>query len=228
MKPCTNSFGTLVLKEAMLKLANLYNRIELNRSPIKWLIVLILWMVLGYMLPNKINLIEPIMVPKTFVDALIPLSPVWIWPYISYYFFIFGTFLFVRSEHVKKLVFSSYSLSAAVACLIFFLIPTAIERENYPIQENAVGLSVWALNFIRSADTSINCLPSMHIALSAMAALALIKESRKLTLPAVLWFLLISYSTMATKQHYFLDVAAGVLFGLFFWLYSNKLFKISN
>jgi membrane-associated phospholipid phosphatase len=194
--------------------------IQLSQNQFTWLIVLIVWQLLTYMLPNKIILFEPRPVPLSMVDDMIPMSSWWIWFYVSYYIFIFGTFLFLKFEKTKKLLFMSYTSSALFSCFCFFLFPTSIDRELYPIGE-IKGLSDWALNFIRSTDTSVNCLPSMHIALSLTATLCIYSESRKYGLLAFIWFSLISYSTMATKQHYFYDFVAGVVLAVVFWIFSK-------
>jgi membrane-associated phospholipid phosphatase len=62
----------------------------------------------------------------------------------------------------------------------------------------------------------------MHIALSLSAALSINLESKKNGAVAFIWFALISYSTMATKQHYFYDFVAGILLACCFWYFSKK------
>lgn len=194
--------------------------IQLSQNQFFWLILLIVWQLLTYMLPNKIILFEPRPVPLSMVDDMIPLTSWWIWFYVSYYVFIFGTFLFVKFEKTKKILYLTYTSSALFSCFYFFLLPTSIDRELYPIGE-INGLSDWALNFIRSTDTSVNCLPSMHIALSLSATLCISSENRLKGLLAFVWFCLISYSTMATKQHYFYDFIAGVVLAVVFWTLSK-------
>lgn len=195
--------------------------IQLSQNQFFWLVLLIVWQSLTYMLPNKIIFFEPRPVPLSTIDEMIPLSSWWVWPYISYYFFIFGTFLFLKHEKTKKILVLTYTGSALFSCFYFFLFPTSIDRELYPVSD-VMGLSGWALNFIRSTDTSVNCLPSMHIALSLTATLCISMESRLKGLLAFVWFCLISYSTMATKQHYFYDFVAGVVLSVCFWFVSKK------
>lgn len=194
--------------------------IQLSQNQFFWLALLIVWQSLTYMLPNKIILFEPRPVPLSVIDDMIALSSWWVWFYISYYFFIFGTFLFLKHEKTKKVLYLAYASSALFSCFCFFFFPTSIDRELYPVGE-VKGLSDWALNFIRSADTSVNCLPSMHITLSLTATLCISSESRLKGLLAFVWFVLISYSTMATKQHYFYDFVAGVVLAVVFWTFSK-------
>ena len=196
--------------------------IQLSQNQFLWLVLLIVWQTITYMLPNKIILFEPRPVPLSAIDNMIPLSAWWIWPYISYYIFIFGAFLYVKYEKTKRILVLTYTSSALFSCFYFFIFPTTIDRELYPIGE-INNLSRWALNFIRNTDTSVNCLPSMHIALSLTASLCIASENRRQGLLAFIWFFLISYSTLATKQHYFYDFLAGAALSLIFWLISKKL-----
>ena len=69
-------------------------------------------------------------------------------------------------------------------------------------------------------DTTLNSFPSLHMALatySACVGLAVTSGPlrRLLTVLLPLWVALIGYSTLATKQHYLIDLPPGVLLG---WL----------
>lgn len=200
--------------------------IDLDKNHYRVFIGLIAWMILTYMLPNKYVLLPPSEVNQTFVDQMIPLSSIWIWVYISYYFFIFFPYLFGENIKRRKLLLSTYTTSAGVSCLIFFAFPTSISRELYPLQ--VVSLSDQVLNIIRTVDASVNCIPSMHIALSLIATLTYWTEDKLKGSLASFWFLMISYSTMATKQHYFHDVITGAFLGLFFWVICFYSLKKTN
>lgn len=200
--------------------------INLEKNHMRNFILLVVWMIITYMFPNKYILLPPSEVQTTFIDHAIPLSSHWIWVYVSYYVFIFAPYLLSENLVVRKILFSSYMSAASFSCLIFFAFPTSISREQHPLE--VVNLSDYVLQFIRNADASVNCVPSMHIALSLIATLTLALQNKKMGGLAALWFLMISYSTMATKQHYFYDVLAGVIFGLIFWLASFKYLKKQN
>ena len=69
-------------------------------------------------------------------------------------------------------------------------------------------------------DTPLNTFPSMHMAVatySACVAVHLAQGRCKsvLVIAMPIWVLLIAYSALATKQHYAVDLAPGVLLG---WL----------
>ena len=176
---------------------------------------LIAWTLATYVLPNKIVWLPPREVGLTFIDSLIPLNSHWIWVYISYYPFIFLPFLLSPNLKSRKILFSSFVFATGVAFFLFFLFPTTISRELYPLYVTNWSDSI--LYLIRSSDESTNCIPSMHVASSLIAALTFCYEGKKRGTLALFWFLMISYSTMATKQHYFYDFVTGAAYGAFCW-----------
>jgi membrane-associated phospholipid phosphatase len=162
---------------------------------------------LAYFVPNQCALYAARPVPIWGPDRLVPFDPRWIWVYVSYYPFIAGAYLLAPSRELR-LRYAQALAAAALAGLVFFLLcPTCVGRAVYPVP--GAGLSARLLGLIRAADADANCLPSMHVAMSCLAAGAYAAASRRRLLPAAGWALLIAYSTMATKQHHFLDVAAG-------------------
>ncbi len=200
------------------------DQIKFDVNKHRWFIVgaLIFWVYATYMLPNKVVWREPVPVRGTPVDEFVTFSTHWVWPYVSYYIYIFGAFLVLQTDRLKKVLILAYFAAGLVSTFIFFYFPTIILRdERYPLAQ-VTDLSEWALNFIRSSDRSINCMPSMHVALSLIATLTICMEQKKWRPFAIVWFALIAYSTMATKQHYFFDVISGSLHGLVFWYVSYR------
>lgn len=178
--------------------------------------VSILWQMITYMLPNKLFLREPWPVPATVFDQWVSVSSWWIWIYASFYVYFIGAYLFSKNLFDRQLLFFSYIGAATFSMFCFFIFPTSVSREKYLTGSN--GTSELALNFIRSVDNSVNCLPSMHVCLSTIATITLFRASKTLGYTAIIWLSLISYSTMATKQHYFYDVITGAALGVFTWL----------
>lgn len=171
------------------------------------------WIVVLYMLPQKLPIFEGQLIPVTFVDHMIPLSSAWIWIYVSYYFYLIGAFLVAQDKNSNQ-IFYSFFVSAILGTIIFFLFPTVIDRDLHPIVDTT-SLSGWLLSMIRMTDAPLNCAPSMHIAMTTIACGTLVRERTWYTWPAIIWAILIAYSTMATKQHYWWDVVTGFALGLF-------------
>jgi membrane-associated phospholipid phosphatase len=101
------------------------------------------------------------------------------------------------------------ALSAFVSGIIFIFFPTHIGRDSYPIDFHH-SLTIFALDRIRYFDRAVNCLPSMHVCMSCLASVSYSSQGRRAVWASGLWTVLIIYSTMATKQHYFLDVVTGL------------------
>jgi membrane-associated phospholipid phosphatase len=60
-------------------------------------------------------------------------------------------------------------------------------------------------------DPPYNCLPSLHVAHSFVSALACLRVHWVVGIVATVGASLVGLSTLFTKQHYVLDVLAGVL-----------------
>jgi membrane-associated phospholipid phosphatase len=183
------------------------------------------WILLTYMIPNKVNLFTPTPVPLLGLDMMIGFSPAWVWPYVSYYLFLILPAFLTDDENVLNQVIYSYVVSAAASVLFFLFLPTVLPRESYPTADAGDFLSVLALDILRAIDTNVNCFPSEHVTLTTIAALTMIQINRRWSWIAVPWALAICYSTVATKQHYVLDVFGGLLFGVgFYWFFANAVY----
>jgi membrane-associated phospholipid phosphatase len=69
-----------------------------------------------------------------------------------------------------------------------------------------------------TVDRPVNCVPSLHVANASVCAFALRQEGTEWRYGAPVWLALIVLSTLTTKQHFFIDIAAGVLLAAFsFW-----------
>lgn len=102
----------------------------------------------------------------------------------------------------------------AVGLLVFLFFPTAVPIPNID----------WArypdFHLLKGVDGAGNACPSLHVATAAFSGIWLSRLFRDMRCPGAfqivntLWCLAIIYSTMATKQHVFLDVVAGALLGI--------------
>lgn len=166
-------------------------------------------LVLCYFIPNHFVLFTPHSVVLTRFDALVPLSPEWVWFYVSYYPLLVAAYFLTTGHPAQRVYVRAMALAASIGFFIFLFFPTTIPRELYP-WTGPYGRSADLLEYVRRADKSVNCLPSMHVALSfiSASAISLVFGWRA---RAFVWLLFIGivYSTMATKQHYFVDLVAG-------------------
>ncbi len=167
-----------------------------------------------YFIPDHVVLFRTHAVPLTFIDRWVELDPKWIWFYVSYYPLLIVAFFLTTGHAAQKVYYESMILSALVGLFVFWLFPTEVPRDIYA-WHGTFDRSADLLEYIRRADRNVNCAPSMHVGMSflAAAAISLVTKWRGRT---VVWalFLAICFSTMAVKQHYFVDLVAGLGLGL--------------
>jgi len=148
-------------------------------------------------------------VPEMGLDRIVPLQPAWALVYGSLYLFVILLPVFVirQEEQIRRTV-RAYLFIWITAYVCFLLYPTAAPR---PASVAGEGFIVWGLRFLYSADPPYNCFPSLHVAHSFVSALACARVHRGVGIAAGCCASLIAVSTLFTKQHYILDVLAGIL-----------------
>jgi hypothetical protein len=114
----------------------------------------------------------------------------------------------------------SFASISVVASLIHAAFPSKIERrENL----DTGALSGRMLGLFQKTCKPYGNFPSMHVGLSVpVVAANFLAGGPILGSITLVWAILIALSTLYTKQHYILDVLAGlfagvVIFGLSFW-----------
>jgi membrane-associated phospholipid phosphatase len=156
------------------------------------------------------------------IDDLIPFKPVWVWVYIfAYYPFLISLVSIVPDWRAYFLVTACFLFMLFVQVAIALVFPVQVP-DAWRSSASSQSRSLKFLRFIQRIDRGGNCFPSMHVAVAVLSA-ALISQLSEATLlwQLAIWLfpLAISASTVFTKQHYFLDVPAGVFLGaLVFWI----------
>lgn len=182
---------------------------------------------LGYMYINSKVRTEHLYDVSLYIDRVIPLIPEWSWVYEM--LFIFPIFLVIvldNIEDVKRVGFSII-MCDLVAYPIFLLFPVMSIRQEVPMNTPSEVL----LNFIYYVDLPTNCFPSLHVAVSMISAFAIYHKQKIKGVWAIVLGILISLSTLFTKQHYFVDVISGLLLATFCYYaffveaYQERIFK---
>ena len=152
--------------------------------------------------------------PLTPVDEWVPLQPWTVWLYVSLWVYVSlpAALMTTRDDIVR------HGLRIGALCLLglgtFLLWPTAvppmhIDWSQYP------GMSV-----LKGVDAAGNACPSLHVATAAFSAVWLhwmtpwTGGGWTWRLISAAWCLAITYSTLSTRQHVFIDVCAGAALGL--------------
>lgn len=152
-------------------------------------------------------------VPELALDRALPLLPSWALVYGALYLFLILLPIFVvRQDAQIRRTVSAYLFIWISAYLCFFVIyPTTAPRPARVVGE---GFAAWGLRALYSSDPPYNCFPSLHVAHSFVSALACYRVNRGLAAVATMCAMLVALSTLFTRQHYILDVVAGVLLAL--------------
>lgn len=151
--------------------------------------------------------------PLTGLDRLIGFEP-WAMPlYISLWVYVSLPPALLATPQALF----AYARAMAGTCLIglaiFYLWPTTVPVADID----------WALypgvDFLKNLDAAGNAFPSLHVATAFFSGVWLQVLLRRFDAPRWtrwlngLWCIGIVYSTMATRQHVAVDVAAGLLLG---------------
>ena len=181
----------------------------------------------GYMFVNSQVKTDRLYDVSLAIDRMIPLVPEWSWIYETLFIFpILLVLVLDTIEEVKRVGFAII-MCDMVAYPIFLMFPVMSIRPQVPMNTPSEVL----LNFIYYIDLPTNCFPSLHVAVSMVSAFAIYHKQGIKGLWAILLGVLISLSTLFTKQHYFMDVISGFLLAIFtyyaFYLeaYQEKIFK---
>jgi membrane-associated phospholipid phosphatase len=172
---------------------------------------IVLFIAVFYVVPMHVPLVQPTPLVPTAVDRAVPFLEWTIWIYASYFMILFVPFIVCRDETRVMHVLSALALNSVVAGAIFVALPTELAVQQ-PSGEGLTGLLWQAL---LTVDRPVNCVPSLHVANASVCAYALQREGRGWRYGAPVWLALIVLSTLTTKQHFFVDISAGVLLAAF-------------
>lgn len=156
--------------------------------------------------------------PELAFDRALPLIPFWGLVYGALYFFLIVLPVLVvrQEEHIRRM-FWAYLAVWLFAYAVFLAYPTAAPRPARVVGE---GFAVWGLRALYGADPPFNCFPSLHVAHSFISAMTCHQVHRGVGVAAAVAALLVAVSTLFTKQHYVLDVIAGILLaGAAYWIF---------
>jgi len=156
----------------------------------------------------------------TAFDRRIPYVPLFALVYFSTYVFVIQPFLILSDARQFTWMVTSFVLISVLSSAIHATVPSKIERVE---QVTAGGVSGFLLGLFQKTCKPYGNFPSMHVGLSVPVVAANYMAGGAMAGNLTLvWAILIALSTLYTKQHYILDVLAGVaggllIFGLTFW-----------
>jgi membrane-associated phospholipid phosphatase len=162
----------------------------------------------GYLITNHFNWRPIHYLPLTPFDLQTPFLDWSGWIYISVYFVpMLAGVLVTKDRDIRAMLYCFNGVSTF--CFIFFLLyPTIYPRPLYNLNW---GLTTFPLYVVYSADKATNCWPSLHVVYAFLSAFFVRLYKPKLGNFLILWAVIISISTLTTKQHYMWDVVAGYI-----------------
>ena len=156
------------------------------------------------------------------IDDRIPFVPIFILPYVAWYFYVAGVLLWlVFNKKTGLLLYQqvlAVCLAETIAFVVFLVFPTYMPRPD------VVGQDLFSamVRLIYRSDFPYNCFPSMHVCLAALTGYALDLAGPKhlvFRLANLILVGLITLSTVLTKQHLMPDIFGGLLLaGICWWL----------
>jgi len=170
---------------------------------------------LPYFALQRFPLRPPRTLPLSGLDTWVPFQPGWAVVYQSLYVLMPAVaWLADSAESLRRYARGFLSLAAA-GFAVFLAFPVAGPRPALAAEAGLYGLLV-------RYDAPLNSFPSLHVALAAYSLLfahhllaGADPSARRLVWPGAGWTAAIAYSTLATKQHYAVDLPAGLLLALF-------------
>lgn len=177
------------------------------------LILLCAWGGLPYHFIQRIDFSKVITMPSIKIDHLIPINFDSVWIYHSWILLPVAVgFLIDHWELLKRFAWSMFAVNA-VSFLVFLCVPTEAPRPTD--LADAPLLYLWTIQM----DEPTNACPSLHASVTvlstifAVVVLGRIQWAWFWRILTVLWAVGILWSTLATRQHVFIDMAMGSLLG---------------
>jgi membrane-associated phospholipid phosphatase len=157
-----------------------------------------------YLGTGRLHLVPPTLLAPGPIDAAVPFVEWTVWIYLTQFLLLPTAIVAARDDTDRSYALYAMLVATVLAAAIFLAWPTQVARAT----PGADGLTGLAWGLLHGVDTPANCFPSLHIALAVIAGRALWR--RGWVVPALVWPVLITLSTLTTKQHVAWDIAGGL------------------
>lgn len=146
------------------------------------------------------------------MDAWIPFAPIFSVPYLLLFPYVTFAGIILFSSELAVRYYASMALAMCTATVMWFLFPSKMSRPHI------VGKNFFEKIVLKiyQDDTHANAFPSSHVFTSLITSFFL--ASAFPVLAPVFWSVgcVIAVSTVLIKQHFFVDVVAGIC-----WAYAG-------
>ena len=195
----------------------------------KWLkffkLVLFIWLL--YLASNHFQIFSASTLDMLWLDRNIPFLADSVWLYFSYFaIFILSYHFESDKEYLNKYFYGLLALNL-ISNLIFVFFPVAYVRDHAPLIASEGSLTRWCFELIFLLDPPRNCYPSLHVSIAFFAAFHWLARNNTKFAMFLTWAVLISMSTLTTKQHYVVDTISGFILavGVYYLVYFRFTFS---
>lgn len=172
-----------------------------------------------YLGTNHYTLFPPQMLPMWRIDEWVPFIPQTIFIYLSEYPLFAAVYLLSKDEVNANKYLYSFLFLQMISVIIFIIYPTTYPRDRFPLPSDLDAVTHFFFSTLRSADTPNSCLPSLHVSSCYLSSFVFLDEQREKFPLFFAWATAIGISTLTTKQHYLIDVIAGLgMAMLVYWI----------
>ena len=158
------------------------------------------------------------------IDAKIPLSPIWAFPYLLSILWWVGALVWAtfKMEYKRFLHFSlCLSITITISYAVYILYPTYVDRPKIIEQDFLSQL----VNFIYGNDKPYNALPSGHTYTTLIISIFWFYWKPKQRFLWVGIAVVVILSTLFTKQHAILDLVSAAVLVIICYRISDFLVK---
>jgi membrane-associated phospholipid phosphatase len=146
----------------------------------------------------------------TRVDDWIPFWPTAMFAYEGVYTALLFPLFTIRCQRLFRRTAAGYFLVATLCLLIWIAYPvSAVTLRADASQLDTTLFVEWGVRVNYALDPPLNCFPSLHLAITLLAALCAWKANRVYGAIGLAGAVAVAYAICAVKQHYFVDGVAG-------------------
>lgn len=166
---------------------------------------------LGYFITNHYSIGRPAIALDTWIDRAVPFMPAWEHFYVAIYLFLFVPVLQLRDINIFKRTALAFVVTQLIAYACFLACP--VQMVLRPEGFDTTTFTGWGAAMNYHLDPPYNCFPSLHLSNAFLVSFIACKVDRPIGVMALVLATLIGVSTLFAKQHFLVDVIAGVGLG---------------
>jgi membrane-associated phospholipid phosphatase len=170
-----------------------------------------------YMVPSALTLQRATEIGMPGWERAIPYIPQTVWPYLAQYPLLAVAYLGCRDLALCTRFIYAVVIVQASAALVFLLAPLRYPRELHQAPASTDAWTMALADWVRSIDAPVNCCPSLHVTSCILSMCLVGLRPTALSIGCGAVALASMASTLTFKQHYAIDLAAGVLLAALGW-----------